>query len=309
MMTSSISWTPVTEHFGAEVHLDLNKSLMDAEKAELGKLFNERHLLLFRNQAIDYEVQRKTLSLFGNVLPSAGDAKYVSTVHDVEGNRVAEARDIDPRTTMFHSDLIFMPNMPIRGISLFAEDVSGNSSAPVEGTRFLSVKQAYLDLSDRARTELAGRTAIYLHALGLSVEEQMGLRKLPLEAVKEKVDFWTEHPLFYQTPAGFPVLLYVPWFMHSIVGMSPEESGTWFEMFDTLLYERAEIYVHRWQQNDLLIWDNLALQHGKELSDPDAGPVPTRVLRRAILGPEATTIYSAGYSYSAARDERVADKG
>jgi taurine dioxygenase len=306
MVKSAISWTPVTESFGAEVHVDLNGGLSDLDKAELRKLFNERHLLLFRNQDIDYETQRRTVALFGNLLPSQGDAKYVSTVHDVEGNPVEEARDIDPRAAMFHSDLIFMQNLPIQGISLFAEDVSGNTTAPVEGTRFLSARQAYLELPESARTELAGRTAIHLHALGLSVEEQMGLRDLPVEEAKKKVDFWSEHPLFYQTATGDTVLLYVPWFTHSIVGASTEESKKWFEAFDRILYEDTQPYTHRWNQNDLLVWDNLALQHGKEPTDPDAGPVPTRVLRRAVLGPEAPQIYTAGYSYDAAKSERVA---
>jgi taurine dioxygenase len=308
MVSSAISWTPVTDSFGAEVQIDLNEGLSEEVKAELCKLFNERHLLLFRNQEIDYETQRNTVALFGNLLPSQGDAKYVSTVHDVEGNPVEEARDIDPRAAMFHSDLIFMQNLPIQGISLFAEDVSGNTTAPVEGTRFLSVRQAYLDLPESARTELAGRTAIHLHALGLSVEEQMALRDLPVAEAKTKVDFWSEHPLFYQTGTGDSVLLYVPWFTHSIVGMSSHESKKWFGLFDTLLYENARPYTHRWKQNDLLVWDNLALQHGKEPTDPDAGPVPTRVLRRAVLGPEAPQIYKAGYSYDAAKSERVAEQ-
>jgi taurine dioxygenase len=309
MANAAISWAPVTEHFGAEVRLDLNETLSDATRVELGKLFNERHLLLFRNQDIDYETQRRTVSIFGNVLPSTGDAKYVSTVHDVEGNPIEEARDVDPRAVMFHSDLVFMPKLPIQGISLYAEDVSGNTTAPVEGTRFVSATKAYRDLPDSARKELAGRTAIHLHALGLSVAEQMRLRELPFDLAKEQVDFWAEHPLLFPTKAGHPILLYVPWFTHSIVGLSPEESGKWFEKFDALLYARANIYTHRWQQNDLMVWDNMALQHGKEPSDPNAGPVPTRVLRRAIIGPEATSIYSAEYSYSAARSERRSDKG
>ena len=304
MTSTTISWTPITETFGAEVHLNLKDFLSESQKVEIGKLFSERSLLLFRDQEIDYNTQRNAVSLCGNLLPSAGDAKYVSTVHDIEGNPVEEARDIDPRAAMFHSDLIFMPNLPIQGISLFAEDVAGNTSANLEGTRFLSVRKAYLDLSEDMRAELAGRTAIHLHALGLSVEEQMGLRDLPIEEAKGKVDFWAEHPLLFETPAGHPILMYVPWFTHSIVGMSREDGRKWFELFDQLLYVDTEPYIHRWQQNDLLIWDNLALQHSKEPTDPDAGPVSNRVLRRAILGPEAVNIYTENYSYDVAKSER-----
>ena len=73
---------------------------------------------------------------------------------------------------MFHSDLAFTPAVPIRGISLYAEDVS-HSEVDVEGTRFVSAQQAYLDLPESACAELEGRTANHLDALGYTAEEQM----------------------------------------------------------------------------------------------------------------------------------------
>jgi taurine dioxygenase len=287
------------EHFGAEIDIDLNEDLSPSAAAELGRLFDERSLLVFRNQAIDYETQRKTVALFGNLIPDSGDAKYVSTVHDVAGNAVEKPRDIDPRATAFHSDLTFLPAVPIRGISLYGEDVV-DDNARVEGTRFVSTRQAYLDMPESERAELKGRTSIHLHNLGLSVADQQALRKLPFEEAKGKVDFWAEHPLFFPARSGEPVLFYIPWFAHSIVGMSPEESQSWFDRFNALLYHDEGIYTHRWQQNDLVIWDNIALHHGKEPSEPGA-PVPKRVLRRAIMGTEAPNIYKPGYSYEEER--------
>jgi taurine dioxygenase len=305
---TKISWAPIKENFGAEVDVDLNAGLGDSQIEDLRRLFDERHLLVFRNQKIDYDTQRKTVAIFGDLLPASGDAKYVSTVHDVEGNPVEKPRDIDPRAAEFHSDLTFMQAMPIRGISLFGEDVSDNT-ARVEGTRFVSARQAYLDLPESARAELLGRTSIHLHALGLSVEEQMGLRDRPFDEIKGKVDFWAEHPVFFPAGSSEPVLFYVPWFAHSIVGMSPAESRKWFALFDSVLYRDEDIYTHKWQQNDLVLWDNVALQHGKEPTAPDASAVPKRVLRRAIFGTEAPDIYKAGYSYDAERSKRTKQVG
>jgi taurine dioxygenase len=305
LANSAVSWTPVTKHFGAEVDIDLNDKLSSEVIEELCRLFDERQLLIFRKQDIDYETQRRTVGLFGNLLPEVGDAKYVSTIHDVEGNPVEKPRDIDPRATEFHSDLTFMQVVPIRGISLYGLDVS-DTTTPIEGTRFVSTRKAYLDLPESARAELANRTSIHLHGLGLTVEEQKRLSESPLSEVKDKVDFWAEHPMFFPSRSTEPVLFYVPWFAHSIVGMSPAESRKWFDLFDSLLYQEDNIYTHQWRQYDLLVWDNVALQHGKQRSANSDGPVPKRVLRRAIFGTEAYSLYNAGYSYDAERDKRDA---
>jgi taurine dioxygenase len=299
----SFSWTPICETFGAVVDLDLNKPLDDQACADLKDLFEQRNMILFRDQDIDYDVQRRTVALFGELLPESGDAKYVSTVHDVAGNPVAQPRDIDPRATEFHSDLTFVQSIPIRGISLFGEDVMDNATY-VEGTRFLSARQALLNLSEQDRAALKTMRSIHLHALGLSVDEQKALRRQPFESVKDQVDFHAEHPLIHSSNGG-DILFYIPWFAHSIVGLSADESQAWFDKFDKALYQDNLIYTHKWKQHDLLVWNNVALQHGKEPTPAGVTTVPKRVLRRAVLGVEAPGIYKAGDSYESSRAKRA----
>lgn len=303
MANSTISWTPITEAFGANVDLDLNEELSPSVTEALKKLFDERHLLLFRGRPISYEVQRQIVGVFGPLIPETGDAKYVSTAHDIDGKELEKRRDPDVRVEEFHSDLTWMETMPIRGISLYAENIS--SDQRVEGTRFVSTRKAYLDLPQSATAELGGRTAIHLHALGLTVEEQIGLRKRPFDEIKSQIDFWAEHPLFLPSPrTGEPLLLYNRWFTHSIVGLSQEESEKWFDQFDALLYQEPNIYTHHWQQNDLVIWDNFALQHAREHLAGAGVSIPIRVLRRAATGTSAN-VYSPGYSYGDEHKKRT----
>lgn len=276
---TTISWQPIMEHFGAEVDIDLNRDLHPAEVEELRVLFDERHLLLFRNQSIDYETQRKAAAMFGNVLPHEGDAKYISTVHDIDGNPIETPRNHVSAVEMFHSDMIYLPTLPVHAICLFAEDVRASRS----GTRFVS---ALDPLPQGARAELQGRNARYM----LDVEDYQRLKSLPFEEVAKEIDAWSEHPILLPSPrSGESVLLYTIGQTHSIVGLSLQENRAWFRQFEALLYDESRIYTHHWQQNDLLIWDNFALQHAKE-PEQHGGPPPPRVLRRAILGP-------APYSY------------
>jgi alpha-ketoglutarate-dependent taurine dioxygenase len=90
------------------------------------------------------------------------------------------------------------------------------------------------------------------------------------------------------------VLLYIPWFAHSISGMTPAESQSWFAKFDEVLYgDENEIFTNRWETGDLVFWDNLAMQHCKEriADDAPAGPLPVRTLRRVAFGPEEPNLY------------------
>lgn len=303
MANSTLSWTPITEEFGAQVDFDLNEELSSSMMEELNKLFDERHMLLFRGRPISYEAQKRAVGALEPLIPEAGDAKYISTAHDIEGKELKERRDPDVRVEEFHSDLTWMKELPIRGISLYAEDVSDTQR--VEGTRFVSTRKAYLDLPQSAIAELSGRTAIHLHALGLTTEEQMGLRERPFDEVKGEIDFWAEHPVLIPSPRTCePLLLYNRWFTHSIVGLSREESRKWFERFDALLYQQQNIYTHHWQKHDLIIWDNFVLQHAREHLGEATGPVPIRVLRRAAMG-ISSNIYSAEYTFDAEHEKRI----
>ena len=50
------------------------------------------------------------------------------------------------------------------------------------------------------------------------------------------------------------------------------------ELFDHL-YAPANVYRHRWRNGDLVIWDNIALQHAR----PDQSATPRRRLRRVAV--------------------------
>lgn len=292
MTNATISWTPVTDGFGAVVDMDLSTGLSDSVLAELGTLFNERQMLVFHNQDIDLETQRRLVSAAGT--PFVNEVDFVSNQHGIKGDPLAEPTDPDPRTVLFHSDLVFDQRLPVHGISLYAKDVD-SASPRSQGTRFLSARNAYLKLSPSDVAMLKGRTMISLHCLTLSPEEQFGLRKFPFDEIEEKTTWSAQHPVLYPNPrTGLSALLYIPWFAHSISGMSPDESQAWFEKFDQLLYQdESQIYTNRWEQGDLVFWDNLSIQHGKQrvADDIPAGPLPTRVLRRVAFGPEEPNLY------------------
>ena len=282
MVETQLAWSPVAEGFGAEVDIDLNEAQPPSVANTLRQLLNERQLLLFRNQNIDHETQERAVAMVGNVL---ADTLYVSTRHGLMGEIRDEPKETTPSTETFHMDYAFLPTGPLEGISLYGEDVSGNISPRFQGTSFVSARNCYLNLPADVRAQLEGRTSILVYDQAQTVEAQLSLRDLPFSEVQEKVTYSTEHPLFYTNPRTRErVLLYCPWFSHSIVGMSPAESKKWFDVFDMMLYVDGERHTQRWKNGDLVMWDNTALQHAKEAVPDIPGPVATRVLRRVSFG-------------------------
>jgi hypothetical protein len=50
-----------------------------------------------------------------------------------------------------------------------------------------------------------------------------------------------------------------------------------------VLYDPAFVFEHEWRQGDVVIWDNLALQHSREAFRE--GQDGTRDLRRVVVNP------------------------
>ena len=70
--------------------------------------------------------------------------------------------------------------------------------------------------------------------------------------------------------------------MHTdhIVGVSRPESDALLADLFAVLYDDANTLEHRWTAGDLLLWDNIALHHGRR----DIPRDEQRTLQRVTLG-------------------------
>src|SRR5262249_53659990 len=70
--------------------------------------------------------------------------------------------------------------------------------------------------------------------------------------------------------------------MHTdrVVGLAPDESEALLDDVFAVLYGADNVYEHRWEVGDLVMWDNIALQHGR----PEFPLDETRTLQRVALG-------------------------
>jgi alpha-ketoglutarate-dependent taurine dioxygenase len=90
------------------------------------------------------------------------------------------------------------------------------------------------------------------------------------------------HPMLYRHPRTGEDLLHVQeWYSVLVEGLSYDESQALQRELFEVLYDPAHLYSHAWREGDLIVWDNLALHHGRPKLRSSAGG--ERTLRRVVI--------------------------
>ena len=90
----------------------------------------------------------------------------------------------------------------------------------------------------------------------------------------------TTKPVGFQHPRTGRTILYVSQMMTSeIAGLPFDESEELLETLFSYLYDPAHSWQHDWRNGDLVLWDNLAVQHARPNVTLEG---PARTLRKVI---------------------------
>jgi len=238
--------------FGCEVTIDLRKPMDAAGQAALRALFFREKLLVFRNQHLTFDDQLRVVGYCGTVLRDE-DYRELSA----EGN-------LGAIPLCFHSDLSFTTE-PHDGLSLHALEVNDGQTS----TRFANGIRAWARLPEAMKSKIENRQALAIMSLIQS------RRSLPIDPPASLPRVWRD--VVMQHPVTGENILYITE-MHSasIEGLAVAESDALLEALFAQLYAPENIYEHRWANGDLVIWDNLALQHGRPSLE---GCTPRRLQR------------------------------
>ena len=89
-----------------------------------------------------------------------------------------------------------------------------------------------------------------------------------------------EHPIVYPMPHTDQKTILVNELLTShVVELPLEEGEALIQELFSLIYADDNVYAHHWRTNDVIIWDNLALQHCR----PAEMGLPVRRLRRQSI--------------------------
>jgi taurine dioxygenase len=257
--------------FGAEVSgLEPKIPLEEATLQQLRKLFDERKLLVFRDIEIDRDFQYYlSYAIIGREQPPQDPSvnpKRESLISNKEENGIAPFGRL-----LWHSDMLWTEEA-CELLSLYGKEVG----EPTTPTMFISSAQAWKTLPQDLRARVESLTAEHVHDLSY---ERSGGDATVLTAQFDDDDC-ARLPVARRHPRTGETLLYVCQQMTSgIAGLPKDESEALLEELFDHLYAPENIMRHDWRKGDLVMWDNLSLQHARGNVEAEG---PPRTLRKTF---------------------------
>jgi taurine dioxygenase len=236
-MAGSVEHAPLAP-FGVEVHLGFEEALDPSVQEQLRTLFQTDGLILFRGLKLTMEDQIRLCRVFGPALPMGHVENYL--VSNVLPDGLLGTQELK-----FHNDIPFV-SLPYPGGSLHAVDVDEGMSP----THFASGYLAFEGLAPARQARIRGLNA-------LQVMDRVTLRRTRLTDLVSG-DPAAVHAVVLKNQTTGRSYLFVNEEMTShVIGLPEEES-------DALLDELfSAFYEHTWHRGDIVIWDNLAIQHAR----------------------------------------------
>jgi len=258
--------------FGVEIEgLDLRQTLDDDSVTVLREQFDTHGLILVRSPGLEADDQAYLTGLVVDrtrrerqdvIATTHTYANYV-TNQDQEG--YAPFGEL-----LFHCDMMW-GEKPMEVISLYGMAIE----RPAVPTRFINMARALEMLPEDLRERIS-----HLQAVHESGQQRRGDHKEQLVEVQHDSVRSTTKPVILTHPRTGVPLLYVSQQMTArIDGMDPETSEALLEELFAHLYREECVVEHDWREGDLVVWDNLAVQHARGNVEFEG---PVRTLRKVI---------------------------
>ncbi len=267
--------TPLDAPVGIELtDLDMNAPFSDDEIATLRESFDNGGFVIVRGQELADEDQDRFVTSLGELhtFRWGTTVEYLSNV--IENNPSLAGS----RRLLFHNDGAYRQDIAA-GTCLYAQDVSPTSPP----TAFANTVRAYDNLPQDIKDKIDN-----LHAYNMfdTADADAEQKRMKLSNYPEGADLSTvqatEHPIVITVPHSGKKALFVNEFNTSHIVEYGPNSAEGEELLQTLfaaIYDDANTYMHHYTNNDLVLFNNLAVQHAR-VGQIDHNP---RTLRRLVL--------------------------
>jgi len=286
----AITITELCATFAAEVSkINISKELSDEEIEELRIAIDKYGVLVFRNQPLSDEQQVRFSEYFGDIeiadlknnITKTSERRLSQMFSDISNlDKDQKILEKDGRQRLFnlgnriwHSDSSFRP-VPARYSLLSARAV------PVTGgnTQYADMHAAYDALDAKTLTEISDLQCE--HSL-LYSRARLGMAEF---TEQEKADFApVTQPLVRTHPSTKRKSLFLSSHIGSVIGLTKPDGRLLIEELTELATQEKFVYTHRWQKDDLVMWDNRRTMHrARKYEDT----VEKRDLRRTTIAGE-----------------------
>ena len=276
----------INKALGVEVlGVDLAEAMDKETIAALRNAFHDRGVLLFRNQHIDEE-QHIAFSCCFAELEIHIAKQYLLKDHPeivVLSNRKIDGKaiGIEDAGRFWHSDLSYL-RKPSLGSLLYAHEVPPISAGG--STPFASMYAAYDALDDAIKKRLQGLRAVHSYEQRWRLDAQRGMDRAALNDSERKNIPEVSHPIVRPHPVTARPALYVnEGFTVRVDGLPEDESQALLAQLFSHSTQGRFTYIHQWQANDLIMWDNACIIHSATWYDPSYF---RHMHRTTIAGPE-----------------------
>ena len=295
---TTIRAQPLTSCIGAVVHEVQLGSVDRTDAAAIRRALHQHGVLVFPAQKLEREQQVEFTRLLGDVhghpVPEFlfGGADPVAVVEN-------DADKLPQDDQNFHVDYSFGPEIPDLAV-LHAEVLP-----PAGGdTMWSSAAAAYDALSPRMQEFLLGLSARHEAGERFWYEMRRTLGPEPTERAREHFE-GNDHPVVCLHPVTGRRLLFVnPGYTVAINDLSTRESAGLLRMLFDHLNNPAFHFRHRWQDSDVVIWDEHLTAH---MGPFDFAPHHRRLARVTAgrTSPAPASVASAERSSQPAAQDRA----
>lgn len=257
--------------FGVEVSgINLGAPLSAAAGERLRALFAEHRLLLIRTPGLSSQAQADFARLFGetsqrerNKTAAAGtDNQFVSNTRP---DGIFGKGELD-----FHMDQLFLEH-PLKAIILYGVEIPEAGG----GTKFVDARAAYDNMPGALKARTDALSCRHARAYDTQTTQDWNV----VESAQD-CPSWV-HPMARTDPHSGRKALWVNRLTTlGVEGLPEAESRELIDEVREYLYDDALTYHHEWKPGDLILWDNLVLQHARAPFDAAA---PRTLRRTAIL--------------------------
>lgn len=257
----SLTLTPLHEKFGVAVHdVDLNDVTETRLFPEIREAFERHSLLLFPRQSIDDEVHTRLAELFGplenrDAMAGLEAAFAVSPVSNETDGGVTDPESLHTQNLkanmLWHTDSTFLPVPAL--VNLLTATVVPSTGGETE---FVSTRAGWADMPADLREKLSD--AIIWHRFSHS------RGKISAElAAQHSFSRWPDRPwrAIWVNPVTGDEALYIASHAFAVEGMGLKEGADLIEQAVAFCTRPENVYTHRWQTGDVLIWDERATLH------------------------------------------------
>jgi taurine dioxygenase len=267
----------IGKHLGAEISgVDLSRPLDDNTFSRIAKAFFDNEVVFFRNQKITPEQHIAFTRRFGELeqhvrkehrLGGYPEILIVSNILDDQGKSIG----VEDAGRFWHSDLSYK-QVPSLLSALYALEVPVKDGRVLGNTSFASTTAAYDALPEDMRKRLQGLKNVhsYRYYRGKNVQAQKEERARGARMVQEhalsaeqlssvpdsEVPIVRTHPV-----TGRKGLFINEAHTSHIVGLPRAESDALLARICAHIILPEFRYEHHWRAGDLLMWDNVAVQH------------------------------------------------